>query len=123
MTSRKIRNLIYISLLFLPLASCSTTLDAKLVDRAVYRTGSGEILTVQYYELEDHTLNFIKIDIPDAGEMTLPQVLSGSGSKYSNQAAFIWWTKGNEGTLYRIINNGEWDILYRDCQLFEDRNM
>jgi len=120
MTSKIINTLILITLLALPLTSCSTTLKAQVVNRTSYAAGTGETLTVQYYELEDQTLGFIKIGIPEAGVMTLPRVLSASGAKYTDQAAFMWWTKGSEGTLYRINNNGEWDTLYGNCQAIEE---
>ena len=100
-------------------SACSTVVKAELGEPVRYETKSGEILSVRYGKVDienSQSLDFVTIKIPEVPELTLPQIMSASGAKYSDDRTFIWWTKGETGTLYRIAEGGEWGILYRDCQ-------
>jgi membrane-bound inhibitor of C-type lysozyme len=47
----------------------------------------------------------------DGKEYTLPQVISASGVRYSDEYSIQFWTKGNRMTLYTMNEEREWDIV------------
>ncbi|MFA8451873.1 MAG: MliC family protein [Bacteroidales bacterium] len=112
--------LLFVILSVVFLVSCKDKLSVELINQESYKTASNKIIKVKYYELEDKSLGFIKIKIPEVKELTLPRLMSASGAKYTDESAFMWWIKGENGTLYRISDNGEWDKLYEECSLMQE---
>ena len=111
--------LLFVILSVIFLMSCENKLSVELVNQENYKTANNKLIKVKYYQLEDKSLDFIKIKIPEVKELTLPRIMSASGSKYTDESAFIWWIKGDSGTLFRINDNGEWEELYEDCSLIK----
>lgn len=83
----------------------------------VYRCGNGDCLAARYYGLSDGSLNFVKVLFPDGREYTLPQVLSASGARYTDDAELIWWVKGERVYVEKRDESGEWRPLYEECRL------
>ncbi|MRR07387.1 MAG: hypothetical protein EG828_10675 [Deltaproteobacteria bacterium] len=80
-----------------------------------YQCGNGEQIVARYYSLSDKSLYFVKVRIPDGTEYTLPQVLSGSGVRYSDDRELVWWTKGASAFAEMRDQNGEWQTKYDTC--------
>lgn len=80
-----------------------------------YRCGGGQMIEASYGSLSDQSLSFVRLRLPDGRRLTLPQVASGSGARYSADQAFTWWTKGNGGFLQERDDNGEWRITLDAC--------
>ena len=67
---------------------------------AKYHCNDGTKVIAHYYALSDKSLQFVKLNV-DKTEVTLPAVISGSGSRYSDGYKTEWWIKGNSATLTR----------------------
>jgi membrane-bound inhibitor of C-type lysozyme len=81
-----------------------------------YRCGNGERIVARYYSLSDHSLDFVKVLLPDGREYTLPQVVSGSGVRYSTDRDLVWWTKGDSAFAEVRGPEGDWRIKYDKCR-------
>lgn len=103
------------------LSGCVTTteseLDVRLTGRFVYDTGTEETITASYHTLSDDSLNFVKLVLPDGEEHTLPQVVSASGARYSDDRALVWWVKGETARLETRGDGGEWVARYGECRV------
>ena len=86
-----------------------TVLGGEPVD---YRCGNGDRIVARYYTLSDSSLNFVKVLMPDDDEYTLPQVLSGSGARYTDEMELIWWIKGDFASVEMRDDNGDWETIY-----------
>ena len=84
-------------------------------DTIRYRCGGGQIIEAQYGSLSDQSLSFVRLRLPDGRRLTLPQVASGSGARYSADHNFTWWSKGNGGFLQERADDGEWRITLDAC--------
>ena len=60
------------------------TLTVRPEGRVVYRCEGGERIEARYYSLSDKSLDFVKVLLPDGREVTLPQAMSASGVRYTN---------------------------------------
>ena len=84
-------------------------------DTLRYRCGDGQIIEAKYGSLSDQSLSFVRLSLPDGRLLTLPQVASASGARYSADHAFTWWSKGKSGFLQERDDNGEWRITLDSC--------
>jgi membrane-bound inhibitor of C-type lysozyme len=84
----------------------------------VYECENGDRITARYYSLSDGSLNFVKVLLPDSQEFTLPQVLSASGARYTDERMLTWWIKGDSARVEMRDQNGEWQAEYQSCQVF-----
>lgn len=82
-----------------------------------YRCEGGERVVARYYTLADESLNFVKLLLPGGREETLPQALSASGARYSNDGEWVWWIKGEAARLERRGPEGDWRIRFGDCRV------
>ena len=48
-----------------------------------YRCSGGEVLEATYYELRDRSLAFVRLRLLDGRQLTLPQIASASGARFS----------------------------------------
>jgi membrane-bound inhibitor of C-type lysozyme len=62
-----------------------------------YQCDNGKKVIARYYNLSDNSLSFVKLTL-DGKEYTLPQVMSASGVRYTDEHKIEWWTK-NGATL------------------------
>lgn len=63
-----------------------------------YTCNDGSVLAVRYYALSDGSLRFARIRMRNGTELTLPQLVSASGARYSDEHT-TFWIKGNQATL------------------------
>ena len=82
-----------------------------------YVCDSGERVVARYYDLSDGSLHFVKLLFPDGRTYTLPQVLSASGARYTDEAELVWWTKGDEAHVERRDDEGQWQAPYESCRV------
>ena len=78
----------------------------------IYKSDSGDRIIARYYSLSDRSLDFVKVTLPGGKEYTLPQVLSASGVRYTNDWELVWWTKGNTAFAEVRDENGQWITKY-----------
>jgi len=78
-----------------------------------YQGTGGDIFEARYGKLSDGSLHFVKLKMPDGRTYTLPQVLSGSGSRYTDEREIVWWT--HQGTVRIDVrdSNGEWQLRHQ----------
>jgi membrane-bound inhibitor of C-type lysozyme len=81
-----------------------------------YLCANGERIVARYFSLSDHSLDFVKVRFPDGKEYTLPQVVSASGVRYSNDREVVWWTKGDSAFVQMRDRKGKWQIAYDKCR-------
>ena len=83
----------------------------------IYACANGDRLVARYFSLSDDSLRFVKILFPDGREYTLPQVISGSGARYTDDGELLWWIKGDEARAEVRDENGEWKELCGECRV------
>jgi membrane-bound inhibitor of C-type lysozyme len=86
-------------------------------EKVTYQCEKGDRVVVKYYSLSDDSLNFVKIVLPGGKEQTLPQALSASGARYTDDRELVWWIKGDAAMLEIRDNTGNWQLQYRDCKV------
>lgn len=93
-------------LIMMCIISCSKnfTLQVKKITDVVYENAEGKKLQVVFYSLSDNSLNFVKVNY-DEKQYTLPQLISASGARYSDEFSMEFWVKGN--TAYVTTGFGE----------------
>lgn len=102
---------------FLALVIAGCDGGAKLRVRAgkeyVYDCTDGTTLRATFYGLSDDSLNFVKVVTADGTEYTLPQLVSASGARYSDEHGMEFWTKGDEVTIRTFSPTGDREVLTR----------
>lgn len=115
--------LIFVSAVFFFATGCSKEASESLSVTGglpvTYRSATGETIVARYYELTDGSLSFVKLTLPDGERCTLPQVLSGSGVRYTDDFRVVWWTKGDTAFGEARDGNGDWKLRYPDCRIVE----
>jgi len=93
-----------------------TELAVNLGSPVYYRTPGGEQFVAQYGALSDGTLHFVRVRMPSGRECTLPQVVSASGVRYTDEREVVWWT--HQGTAKVEIRNadGTWETRYPELR-------
>ena len=77
--------LLLISTWFVSAASADEELTVNITPPVYYESGTGERFAARYGSLSDGSLHFVKIKMPDGHEYTLPQVISGSGARHTDE--------------------------------------
>lgn len=114
-----------ISILAVSLCSCATSqhtvLTAEIGAPVYYRSEKGDVFVARYGSLSDGTLHFVKVKMPDGQQYTLPQIVSASGVRYTDERKLVWWT--HQGTVRVDVRNeeGKWKTMY--SELREDNEM
>lgn len=103
------------------LAGCSSgertsRLAAHLGPPVHYQSASGETFVAQYGSLADDTLHFVRVQMPDGRTYTLPQVISASGVRYTDERELVWWC--HQGTVRVDVRapDGNWQTKYPALQ-------
>ena len=103
------------SLCFLVLAastSCSVkpgdSIAAEKVASSAYLCSDGSLLKADYFRLSDGSLSFVRLSFSDGETCTLPQQVSASGARYTDEFRFLFWIKGDSMSLQRMSDRGEW---------------
>ncbi|MGL4250065.1 MAG: MliC family protein [Aeromonas sp.] len=81
-----------------------------------YQCEQGKKVQVRYFSLSDKSLDFVKLALPDGKDYTLPQTVSASGARYTDEHEAIWWNNGDEGFVELRDNDGEWQTAYQECK-------
>ena len=102
-----------ISTLFVSAASADEALTANITPPVYYESRTGERFVARYGSLSDGSLHFVKIKMPDGHEYTLPQVLSGSGARYTDERDIVWWEHHGAVRIDVRGPDGKWATKYR----------
>lgn len=103
---------------------CSLKKDSLTVrggEKVIYQCEKGARIGAKYYSLSDDSLNFVKIVLPEGKEQTLPQALSASGARYTDDRELVWWIKGDAAIVETRDHEGNWQLKYRDCKVVPDK--
>ena len=79
-----------------------------------YRSRSGERYVARYGRLSDGSLDFVKVTMPDGREVTLPQAVSASGARYTDDRELVWWE--HQGAIRVDVRgaDGAWVIGFEE---------
>jgi len=86
-------------------------------EEVTYRCEGGAQVTAAYYHLADDSLRFVRLRMPDGRKCTLPQGLSASGARYTDEVEWVWWIKGESARLETRGPGGEWRSMYEACSV------
>ena len=80
--------------------SCTKNDNPEIVKtaEAVYKNSEGKILEAVFYSLSDNSLNFVRVTY-DEKQYTLPQLVSASGARYSDEFSMEFWIKGDSASV------------------------
>ena len=119
--------IIAISILTVSLCSCGTsprqkTLTVNIGKPVYYISGQGDRFAARYGSLSDGSLHFVKVTMPDGREYTLPQVISASGVRYTDERELVWWT--HQGTVRVDVRDteGNWTTKYSELREVPGKN-
>ena len=87
------------------------------VSQQRYRCGGGQTIEATYYSLDDRSLRFVRLLLPDGRRLTLPQVMSASGERFSADQDVTWWVKGNSGFVQQRNQRGDWTVTLDSCDV------
>jgi len=90
----------------------TSRLAAHLGPPVHYQSASGETFVARYGSLADDTLHFVKVQLPGGRTYTLPQVVSASGVRYTDERDLVWWC--HQGTVRVDVRSpeGGWETRY-----------
>lgn len=86
------------------------------IAEAAYICSGAARITARYSVLSDKTLHFVHLDLPDGGLVALPNAVSASGARYTDEREYVWWVSGRGAFLEKRDEDGEWRRLYEDCR-------
>lgn len=95
---------------------CAYTLRVVEGDAIRYQCAEGAQVVVRYYSLSDDSLQFVKLTLPDGNIHTLPNAVSASGVRYTDEREVVWWNKGQSGFVQMRDDSGAWQVRYADCR-------
>ncbi len=99
-----------------------TVLTVELGPPVYYRGDNGDLFVARYGSLSDRSLYFVKVIMPDRQEYTLPQIVSASGVRYTDEREIVWWT--HKGTVRVDVRDeqGEWMTKYSELREVREKN-
>lgn len=114
-------NTLLCGLLILILTGCAsrqieqalTVKGGAIVD---YLCDGGDTAQARYYTLSDDSLHFVKVFLQNNKQYTLPNVVSASGARYSDDRELTWWIKGDTALVEVRGRDGAWQTRYRACR-------
>lgn len=116
-----------ISILTAFLCGCVTSLDKTVLPADIgppvyYISDSGDHFVARYGSLSDDSLHFVKVKMPDGQEYTLPQVVSASGVRYTDERELVWWT--HQGTVRVDARDaeGNWETRYSELREVQEKH-
>ncbi len=86
-------------------------------EEVTYRCEGGTHIAAAYYHLADESLRFVRLRMPGGRKCTLPQGLSASGARYTDEVEWVWWIKGESARLETRGTDGEWRPRYEACSV------
>ncbi|HNQ87469.1 MAG TPA: MliC family protein [Verrucomicrobiota bacterium] len=111
----------------LTLASCTTNsrpsrLGTHIGPPVHYQGPDGARFVANYGSLSDGTLHFVKVQMPDGRHFTLPQVVSASGARYTDDRELVWWTHQGTVTVQTRDAAGQWQTRYSELREADAKN-
>ena len=82
-----------------------------------YRCAGGQTIKATDYTLDDRSLRFDRLLLPGGRRLTLPQVMSASGERFSSDQDVTWWVKGNSGFVQERDRQGDWTVTLDSCDV------
>ncbi|MCX6250849.1 MAG: MliC family protein [Bacteroidetes bacterium] len=115
--SKYTRIILYTGLLGILFCGCAgkrnpVSLTVRGGTPVIYQSDSGARIIAKYFTLSDSSLDFVKVTLPGGKEYTLPQAMSASGARYTDDRELVWWTKGNTAFAEIRDENGQWKMKY-----------
>lgn len=90
------------------LASCNAGIPTvQLLATASY-ADSEHTAEVSFYQLADASLSFIKVKKSDGTTVTLPQMVSASGTRFTDGFQDEFWFKGDYLYISSPDESGDW---------------
>jgi membrane-bound inhibitor of C-type lysozyme len=80
-----------------------------------YRCDDDSTLLAHYMTLSDGSLAFVRLELQSGEVLTLPQMPSASGARFTDDRTAIWWEKGGTALFQVRDENGDWVDRYREC--------
>lgn len=71
-----------------------------------YMCQDGKTVMAQYFNSTENSISIVKLTL-DSGTRFLPAVVSGSGSRYTDERDIEWWIKGDEASLDYDLNSDD----------------
>lgn len=96
----------------------SAKLQVKKTETVDYDCENGQRATAAYYTLSDGSLSFVKLALDGQAPVTLPAVVSGSGTRYTDLHQIDWWTKGGSASL--SMNASDDNAPRTNCEISGD---
>jgi membrane-bound inhibitor of C-type lysozyme len=53
----------------------------------------------------------VKVALPDGAVLTLPNGVSASGARYTDEREYVWWEKGGTAVLEKRDESGEFRAI------------
>jgi membrane-bound inhibitor of C-type lysozyme len=103
-------------------SNAQTPLTVDMGEPVQYQSDTGERFVARYGTLSDGSLYFVKVKMPDGKEYTLPQVVSGSGVRYTDEREIVWWS--HHGTVRVDVRDaeGKWNTRYSELREMQNNN-
>ena len=103
-------------------SSHEAELNAHIGQPVHYRSQNGDHFVARYGSLSDNSLHFAKVQMPGGREYTLPQVVSASGVRYTDERDLVWWT--HQGTVSVEVRDaeGNWVAAYSELREVTEKN-
>ncbi len=103
------------------LSGCAASLQpaeltVQLGEPIHYKSPNGDVFEAQYGSLSDDSLHFVKVKMPSGQQYTLPQVLSASGVRYSDDRELVWWTHQRTVMVEMRSADGNWETKYPELR-------
>jgi len=93
------------------------TLTVNIGQPVYYRNANGEKFSARYGSLSDGSLHFVKVKMPNGREYTLPQAVSGSGARYTDDREIVWWEHHGTVRVDARDSEGKWMTKYSDLKV------
>ena len=116
---QKLLTIIALTGLLLAGGCARAELGVKGGELVTYACGD-QLIEARYYSLTDDSLSFVKLRLPDGRSFTLPQTVSASGVRYTDELELVWWTKGDEAFAEMRDDSGAWQVKYAGCRQIEN---
>ena len=118
---RKNTALLVISVFAASLLSCASSLNMTVLTADIgppvyYRSVNGDNFVARYGSLSDGSLHFVKVKMPDGKEYTLPQVVSASGVRYTDERELVWWEHQDTVRVDVRGEKGNWNTRYPELK-------
>ncbi|MGZ4958564.1 MAG: MliC family protein [Methylomonas sp.] len=103
------------------LVGCATSLGqtdlaVRIGQPVRYKSPNGDVFEARYGTLSDDSLHFVKVKTPDGREYTLPQLLSASGVRYSDDRELVWWNHQDKARVETRNADGNWETKYPELR-------